>query len=55
MKISSPNSQTVPPESNEANEPETPPDQITDDSNVRVLSEPNIPKPQTNPVMKVQS
>lgn len=55
MKMPSSNPQTIPPESNEANEPETPPDQIADDSNVRVLSQPNIPRPETNPIMKVQS
>jgi hypothetical protein len=55
MKAPTSNPQTVPAESNDANELETPPVQIADNSNVRNLSELNIPRPQTNPTMKVQS
>jgi hypothetical protein len=49
------NSQAVPPESETADEPETPPVQIAENSDLRILSEPNIPRPQTNPRLKVQS
>jgi hypothetical protein len=48
------NSQAVPPESKTADELEPPPVQIAETSD-RILSEPNIPRPQTNPRLKVQS
>jgi hypothetical protein len=49
------NSPAVPPDSKTADEPETPPVQIAENSDLRILSEPNIPRPQTNPRLKVQS
>ena len=55
MKVPLSNPQTVPPESNDANELETPPIQIADNSNARIVSGPNIPRPLTTPTMKVQS
>jgi hypothetical protein len=55
MKTSMSKPPADPPESNDANELETPPVQIADNSNDRILSEPNIPRPLTNPTMKVQS
>jgi hypothetical protein len=55
MKVPSSNPQTVPLESNDANELETPPVQIADNSDVRAIREVNIPRPQTNPTLKVRS
>lgn len=55
MKIPSSNPQAVPAESNDANELEATPVQIAENSDVRILSEPNIPRPETNPALKVQS
>ncbi len=55
MKMPESNLPAVPAESNDANELETPPVQIADNSNVRTIGSPNIPRPETNPVMKVQS
>jgi hypothetical protein len=49
------NPQAVPPESKTADEPETPPVQIAENSEVRTLSEPNIPRRATTPTLKVQS
>jgi len=49
------NSQAVTPESKTADELESPPVQIAENSDLRILSEPNIARPQTNPRLKVQS
>jgi hypothetical protein len=49
------NFQASRPESKPADEPETPPVQIAENASVRILSEPNIPRPETNPRLKVQS
>jgi hypothetical protein len=54
MKVPLSNPQAVP-SKRDANELETPPVQIADNSDVRILSEPNIPRPQTTPTMKVRS
>jgi hypothetical protein len=55
MKIPSSNPQTVSPETNDANELEITPVQIADNSNARIFSGPNIPRPETNPALKVHS
>jgi hypothetical protein len=47
--------QAIPPESNDANELETPSVQTADNSEASAIREVNIPRPQTNPRMKVQS
>jgi hypothetical protein len=47
--------QNPPPEIDDANELETPPVQTADSSNARMIKEVNLPRPETNPRLKVQS
>jgi hypothetical protein len=47
--------QTGPPETKNEHELETPPVQIDDNSEMGTISEVNVPRPETNPTMKVQS
>jgi hypothetical protein len=48
-------SHPFPQEGNDENELETPPVQIADNSEVRAIRDVNIPRPEMNPTMKVQS
>ena len=55
MNVPKQNPQTELPENNDPNELETTPVQIADNSDVRILGESNILRPDTTPKLRVQS